>query len=239
MRKCLSGLLFSARHRLGTLGASRNWTAVVPFLAFPIGGHKEPSIWQISHGKYRLLTSGPQRPGRFAPLPWRSSSGPSANGPTRTPARWTPGPRRRATGSRLDPYRAVVDLLVADGVWNAVGIWRELQAKGMQEGSPSCATTSIPSVDCGPASRQSGLRRIPGGSSRAIGRPQRTVVAGEATTVHVVVNTLSYSRRFHFWCAETEDAEHTYEGLVRAFEWFGGAPGDANRLGPGWKRRVA
>jgi hypothetical protein len=38
------------------------------------------------------------------------------------------------------------------------------------------------------------------------------------------VNTLSFSRRFHFWCTETEDAEHTYEGLVRAFEWFGGAP---------------
>jgi transposase len=53
---------------------------------------------------------------------------------------------------------------------------------------------------------------------------QRTVIAGEATTVHVIVNTLSFSRRFHFWCTETEDAEHTYEGLVRAFEWFGGAP---------------
>jgi transposase len=37
---------------------------------------------------------------------------------------------------------------------------------------------------------------------------------------------LSFSRRFHFWCAETEDAEHTYDGLVRAFEWFGGAPGE-------------
>jgi integrase-like protein len=40
------------------------------------------------------------------------------------------------------------------------------------------------------------------------------------------VNTLSYSRRFHFWRTQTEDAEHTYEGLVRAFEWFGGAPGE-------------
>jgi len=39
-----------------------------------------------------------------------------------------------------------------------------------------------------------------------------------------------------FWCTGTEDAEHTYEGLVRAFEWFGGAPGevlaDASRWVP-------
>jgi hypothetical protein len=33
---------------------------------------------------------------------------------------------------------------------------------------------------------------------------------------------LGYSRRFHFWCTDSEDAEHTYEGLIRSFEWFGG-----------------
>ena len=30
------------------------------------------------------------------------------------------------------------------------------------------------------------------------------------------------SRWFHFWRADREDAEHTYEGLIRSFEWFGG-----------------
>ena len=37
-------------------------------------------------------------------------------------------PNRR--GSRLDPYRADIDRLLAEGVWNAVVIFRELQAKG-------------------------------------------------------------------------------------------------------------
>lgn len=36
------------------------------------------------------------------------------------------------------------------------------------------------------------------------------------------MNTLGYSRRFHFWCTDSEDAEHTYEGLVRSFEYLGG-----------------
>jgi hypothetical protein len=40
--------------------------------------------------------------------------------------------------------------------------------------------------------------------------------------VHFIVNTLGYSRRFHFWCTDCEDAEHTYEGLIRSFEYFGG-----------------
>ena len=41
-----------------------------------------------------------------------------------------PAARRGRRGSRLDPYRAVLDGLVAEGVWNAVVIWRELQARG-------------------------------------------------------------------------------------------------------------
>jgi hypothetical protein len=44
--------------------------------------------------------------------------------------------------------------------------------------------------------------------------------------VHFAVSTLGYSRRFYFWGTDSEDAEHTYEALVRAFEWFGGVPGE-------------
>src|SRR5215510_1213671 len=41
-----------------------------------------------------------------------------------------PAPRRGRRGSLLDPYRPVIDGLLAEGVWNAVVIWRELQARG-------------------------------------------------------------------------------------------------------------
>jgi hypothetical protein len=41
---------------------------------------------------------------------------------------------RGRRGSLLDPYRPVIDGLVAEGVWNAVVIGRELQARGYAGG---------------------------------------------------------------------------------------------------------
>jgi transposase len=40
--------------------------------------------------------------------------------------------------------------------------------------------------------------------------------------VHFAVNTLGYSRRFHFVAMACEDAENTYESLIQSFEYFGG-----------------
>jgi hypothetical protein len=53
-----------------------------------------------------------------------------------------------------------------------------------------------------------------------------THIAGLPTKVYFHVATLGYSRRFHFWCTDSLDAEHTYEGLIRAFEYFGGVPAE-------------
>ena len=49
-----------------------------------------------------------------------------------------------------------------------------------------------------------------------------TVIAGQESKVSFIVNELGYSRRFHFWCTDSQDAEHTYEGIIRSFEYFGG-----------------
>ena len=49
-------------------------------------------------------------------------------------------------------------------------------------------------------------------------------MAGTEATVHFIVNTLGFSRRFHFWCTDCQDAAHTYEGLIRSCEWFEGGP---------------
>jgi Mu transposase-like protein/integrase-like protein len=51
-------------------------------------------------------------------------------------------------------------------------------------------------------------------------------VGGQRVKVHFIVNALGYSRRFHFWCCEQADAEHTYEGLIRSFEYFEGTPAE-------------
>ena len=48
--------------------------------------------------------------------------------------------------------------------------------------------------------------------------------AGVLTKVYFIVNELAYSRRFHFWCTDSADAEHTYKGLLRSLEYFGGVP---------------
>ena len=53
-----------------------------------------------------------------------------------------------------------------------------------------------------------------------------TIVAGVAQKVYFAVNTLGYSRRFHVWATRSQDAEHTYEALIRAFEHFSGAPAE-------------
>jgi len=49
-------------------------------------------------------------------------------------------------------------------------------------------------------------------------------LGGQMVKIYFIVNTLGYSRRFHFWCTDSQDAEHTYEGLIRSFEYFGGVP---------------
>lgn len=42
--------------------------------------------------------------------------------------RSAPNPKRKKRGSKLDPYIPKIDQLLQDGVWNAVVIWREIQA---------------------------------------------------------------------------------------------------------------
>jgi transposase len=82
-------------------------------------------------------------------------------------------PRRRGgrRGSVLDPYRPVVDQLLAEGVWNAVVIWRELQVKGYAGGISILRDYLRPSAGCAPAGRRFASRRSLGVSSKVIGRP--------------------------------------------------------------------
>lgn len=137
-------------------------------------------------------------------------------------------PRRRGgrRGSMLDPYRSVVDQLLTEGVWNAVVIWRELQAKGYSGGVSILRDYIRPKRALRSSRATVRFETEPGRQLQTDWATQRTVIAGQEVDVHVLVSTLSYSRRFHFWGTDSEDAEHTYEGLVRAFEWFGGGPAE-------------
>lgn len=134
-------------------------------------------------------------------------------------------PRHRRA-SRLDPYRAQVDQLVTEGVWNARVIFRELQAKGYGGQISILRDYLRPQRALRPGRVTVRFETAPGQQLQSDWGELRTRVAGHLVTVHFVIQTLGYSRRFHFWGTDREDAEHTYEGLVRAFEYFGGVPAE-------------
>ena len=137
-----------------------------------------------------------------------------------------PAARPSRRGSRLDPYRTDIDRLLAEDVWNAVVIFRELQAKGYT-GRLSILRDSIRPKRALRMKRTTvRFETAPGHQLQSDWAEQRTQIAGQETIVHFIVNTLGFSRRFHFWCTDCEDAEHTYEGLIRSFEWFAGVPTD-------------
>ena len=129
-------------------------------------------------------------------------------------------PKRRP--SLLDAYRAEVDRLLAEGVWNGVVIFRELQTQGYCGGISILRDYIRPKRALRPGRATVRFETPPGQQLQCDWGEIETVVGGQATVVHFLVNTLGYSRRFHFWGTRCEDAEHTYEGLIRSFEWFGG-----------------
>ena len=132
------------------------------------------------------------------------------------------GPAKR--GSLLDPYKERVDGLLQEGVWNAVVIWRELQGVGYP-GEISIIRDYIrPKRPLRSSRATVRFETAPGQQLQSDWGTVWVPIAGVDTEVHFSVNTLGYSRRFYFWCTDSEDAEHTYEGLVRSFEWFAGVP---------------
>jgi transposase len=133
---------------------------------------------------------------------------------------------KRETRSKLEPYKAQVDRLLKEGVWNAVVIFRELQAAGYDGGYTMVRQYVAPKrVLRGQQLASRATVRFetkPGEQLQSDWGEMVVELAGQATKVYFIVNTLGYSRRFHFWCSERQDAEHTYEGLIRSFEYFGG-----------------
>ena len=127
-------------------------------------------------------------------------------------------------GSKLDPYKAEVDRLLAEGVWNAVVILREIQAQGYG-GEITIVRDYIRPKRALRASKATVRFETPPGRQLQTDWGEIiTRIAGAETRVQFIVNTLGYSRRFHFWCTDSQDAEHTYEGLIRSFEYLGGVP---------------
>jgi len=126
--------------------------------------------------------------------------------------------------ARLAPYMEMVDRLLTDGVWNAVVIFGLLHAQGYRGGYSQLKRYIQPKRVLQASRKTVRFETEPGRQMQSDWGETTTVVGGVPTRVSFIVNTLSYARRMHVWATDSQDAEHTYEGIVRAFEYFGGAP---------------
>jgi transposase len=129
---------------------------------------------------------------------------------------------RKSGPRKLDPYKAKVDELLGEGVWNSQVILREIQALGYEGRGTMLRLYIQPKrvLRIGRATVR--FETEPGKQLQSDWGEVVTEIGGIRSKVFFIVNELGYSRRFHFWCTESNDAEHTYEGILRSLEYFGG-----------------
>jgi len=130
---------------------------------------------------------------------------------------------RKKQESKLEPYKKTIDRLLSENVWNAQVILREIQAEGYTGGYTIVRDYIQPKRTLRASRATVRFETEPGQQMQTDWGEVMVEIAGKTTKVHFCVNELGYSRRFHFWCTDSEDAEHTYEGIIRSLEYFGGA----------------
>lgn len=133
-----------------------------------------------------------------------------------------PKAERKKRGSKLDGYKATIDRLLSEGVWNDVVILREIQAEGYSGGITLVRKYVHPKRVLRAGRTTVRFETKPGEQMQSDWGEVEVEMAGQPTKVYFEVNQLGYSRRFHFWCTDRTDAEHTYEGMLRSFEYWGG-----------------
>jgi transposase len=133
-----------------------------------------------------------------------------------------PKRERKGQDSILDPYKPTIDRLLSEDVWNAVVILREIQAEGYAGGVTIVRQYVHPKRALRSGRATVRFETKPGQQLQSDWGELTVEIGNEQTKVNFIVNQLGYSRRFHFWCTESQDAEHTYEGIIRSLEYFGG-----------------
>jgi len=132
------------------------------------------------------------------------------------------GKRPRAHVSKLDAYKAEVDRLLKADVWNAVVIYRHIQELGYTGRTTILRDYIQPKRPLRESRETVRFETAPGKQIQSDWGEVVTEVGGSLREVDFIVNTPGYSRRFHFWCTDCQDAEHTYEGLILSFEYLDG-----------------
>ncbi|MES9879221.1 MAG: IS21 family transposase [Candidatus Sedimenticola sp. 1PA] len=134
-------------------------------------------------------------------------------------------PAKRKQGvrvSKLEPFKPMVNGLITEHVWNAQVIFAQIREQGYTGGISILRDFIKPKRAARKSKATVRFETLPGHQLQHDWGELMVEVAGELRKVYFSVNTLGFSRRFFVWAAYTNDAEHTYESLIRSFEWFGG-----------------
>jgi len=135
-----------------------------------------------------------------------------------------PYPKRAQRPCKLDPYKDFIDEQLSDNIWNAEVIFQMLLERGYT-GCRSLVRKYIQPKRPLRSSKQTvRYETEPGYQLQHDWGQVQTEIAGQSCKVNIAVNVLGFSRYFHAWAAPSQDAEHTYESLVRAFHYFEGVP---------------
>ena len=114
----------------------------------------------------------------------------------------SPVKKRKEQSSKLDPYKAQIDQLLQEGVWNAVVIYREIQAAGYEGKTTILRDYIAPKRVLRTGRATVRFETGPGQQLQSDWGEIETMIGGEQRKVYFIVNTLGYSRRFHFWCTD-------------------------------------
>lgn len=134
-------------------------------------------------------------------------------------------PSRKRPGahiSKLDGFKPLIDGLLKEGVWNARVIFQECRQRGYTGSQTILREYIHPKRPLRENRLTIRYETEPGRQLQSDWGELTVQVMGRPRKVYFIVNTLGFSRRFHFWCTDSYDAEHTYEGIIRSFEYFGG-----------------
>ena len=144
---------------------------------------------------------------------------------SRTLKRQGPPPKRKSgvCPGKLDPFKPMVDRCLAEDIWNAEVIFAKIAQQGYTGSRTLLRDYIQPKRVMRKSLATTRYETEPGHQLQHDWGEVSVLVGGTLQKVYFSVNTLGYSRRFFVWAALKNDAEHTYESLVRSFEWFGGA----------------
>lgn len=111
---------------------------------------------------------------------------------------------------------------LAENVWNSEVLFAEIKAMGYTAGRSMLRYYIQPKRKMRPSKRTVRFETQSGYQLQHDWGEVEVEVAGQRCKVNFAVNTQGFSRRFHVFAVPKQDAEHTYESLVRAFRYFGG-----------------